>query len=119
VRSRVAIAVAGNLFGGLLSALGPVAARALARVMGLLLLGSLVEGAVDPVAQRIRGLVGERLVQVAQDDADQQVHLACPGPEALDRRGGQLRVGGGGKYPDFLDHAGVGTEGIADPAAEG
>jgi hypothetical protein len=29
--------------------------------------------------------VGERLVQVAQDDAHQQVHLAWPGPEALDR----------------------------------
>jgi hypothetical protein len=45
--------------------------------------------------------------------------LAWPGAEALGRCGGQLRVGGGGQYPDFLDHARAGAEGIADPAAEG
>jgi len=52
---------------------------------GPLVLSSLVKRAVDPITQRVCGLVGERLVQVAQDDAHQKVLLARPGPEASDR----------------------------------
>src|SRR5215472_12862058 len=61
---------------------------------GPLVLRSLMKCAVDPVTQDVGGVVGERLVQVAQDDADQQVHLARPGSQALDRWGGQLPAGG-------------------------
>src|SRR6185369_12245585 len=86
---------------------------------GPLVFGPLMKGLVDPVAQGVGGLVGECFVEIAEDDAHQEVRLPWSGSEAGDRGCGQLLVGGGGKYPDLLDAVRVGAEGIADAVAEG
>ncbi len=52
---------------------------------GPLVVGPLVKRPVDAVAEGVGGLVGECLVQVAEDDADEEVLLPRPGAEAADR----------------------------------
>src|SRR5262252_2878927 len=90
-----------------------------ANLPGPLVVSSLVESPVDPVAEDVGGLVRQRLVEVPEHDAHQQVLLARAGPKAGDCRCGQLRPGGGRKYPDFLDTASVRAKGLPDLIAEG
>jgi len=86
---------------------------------GPLVFRSLVKCAVDLVAQGVCGLAGQCLVQVAEDDAHEEVLLPRLRAEAADRGRAQLLAGGGGKHPDLLDAARAGAEGIADAVAEG
>src|SRR5271165_7405826 len=84
-------------------------------LMSPLILCPLVNCQVNAVAEGVAGLVRQRLLQVPEHDADEEVLLARPGPEAPGRCCGQLVAGGGGKHADFLDARRAIAEGIADP----
>src|SRR5262249_35147215 len=77
-----------------------------------------VDRRVDPVPERVRLLAGERPVQVAQHDPDEQVVL--PGARAEPAAGLLGQCGAGGALHDLhrLDTRGAGTEGITYPGTE-
>ena len=71
---------------------------------------------VDPVAEGVGGLAGQRLLQVPEHNADQEIPLARLGSEAADRRCGQPVAGGSGKHADLLHVRRIIAKGVADPA---
>src|SRR6266566_3213795 len=69
----------------------------------LVVLRSLVDGQVNPVADRVGGLVSQGLLEIPEHHADEEILLARPGPEAARRRLRQPFARGSGKHPNLLD----------------
>src|ERR1700740_3315007 len=83
-----------------------------------LVLRALVDRQVDPVTEPVGSLVRQRLLQIPQHHADQEVLLARPGPQTPGGRPGEPGVRGGGKDAYLLDARCVGAESLPDAVAE-
>src|SRR5215472_503802 len=73
---------------------------------------------VDAVAQHISLLTGQRLVQSAQNNTDQQVLLVRQSAETTDCCRGKVAIVGRGEYLNLLDVARVGAECVTDAIAQ-